>query len=207
MLSELRCGCYFVYSPRDRSVPGNRARTFCYRLKRGEREAVRRACEHIRDRLEQSELTTVLGTRFTLVPMPRSSPVRQGAVWPSQILAQALVRHGLGRDWQPLLERRIAVKRSATAPSGERPDPVDHYESFRVGSVASPPDAITVVDDVVTRGATMLGALSRLRDSFHDAQIQGFAFVRTTSFEPVMANPVPVISTVRLVDGVPDRYP
>ena len=207
MLSELRCGCYFVYSPKDPSVRGNRARNFCYRLKRGEQEAARVACQHIRDHLEPSGLASFLGPRVTLVPMPRSSPSKQNTIWPSQILARALVEHGLGRDWQPLLQRHVAVKRSATAPVGERPGPEDHYESFRVMLGTSPPDAITVVDDVVTRGATMLGAVSRLRDALGNVHVRGFAFVRTTSFEPVTANPVPVIATIRFTSGVPTRHP
>ena len=207
MLSELLCGCYFVYSPRDPSARGNRARNFCYRLKRGEHEAARVACQHIRDHLEQSPLQSLLGSDVTLVPMPRCSPSRQNAIWPSRILVQSLLECGLGRDWQPLLQRQSAVQRSATAPAGERPDPKDHYDSFRVSNLTSPPRAITVVDDVVTRGATMVGAVSRLRETFRDVPVRGFAFVRTTSFEPVTANPVPVISTITLADGVVNRDP
>ena len=159
------------------------------------------ACRHIRDHLEQSGLESLLGAQVTLVPMPRSSPSKQNAIWPSQILAQTLVEHGLGRDWQPLLRRHVAVKRSAAAPVGERPGPEDHYESFRVVKVASLPDAITVVDDVVTRGATMLGAISRLHDVFANMPVRAFAFVRTTSYGPVTANPVPLVCKISLSDG------
>jgi len=45
----------------------------------------------------------------------------------------------------------------------------------------SEPEEIVVVDDIVTRGATLLGAASRLRDSFPHARIVGFAAMRTVS--------------------------
>ena len=53
----------------------------------------------------------------------------------------------------------------------------------------------------------MLAAVSRLRDVFGEIPIQGFAFVRTTSFEAVTANPVPVVCLITLVDGRPRRDP
>ena len=165
------------------------------------------ACRHIRDHLEEAGLRDFLGPHATLVPMPRSSPVRQNSIWPTRSLVEALVRSGLGRDWQPLLERHTVVKKSATAAPGERPGPEDHYESFRVINITRPSDAITVVDDVVTRGATMLAAVSRLQDAFGGKHVRGFAFVRTTSFEPVTANPVPLITTIRFAGGVLSRDP
>lgn len=58
-----------------------------------------------------------------------------------------------------------------------------------------------MVDDVITRGATMLAAVSRLCGAFGDIPVCAFAFVRTTSFEPVTANPVPEICKITF-DGV-----
>jgi hypothetical protein len=43
------------------------------------------------------------------------------------------------------------------------------------------PGRFLLVDDVVTRGATFLGAASRLRESFPDTEIRAFALVRTES--------------------------
>ena len=53
----------------------------------------------------------------------------------------------------------------------------------------------------------MLAAVSRLREAFGNIPVRGFAFVRTTSFEPVTANPVPVICRITFVDGALDRDP
>lgn len=41
------------------------------------------------------------------------------------------------------------------------------------------PQEILLVDDIVTRGTTMLGAASRLRDVFPGVHIRAFAAMRT----------------------------
>ncbi|MDA4132801.1 MAG: phosphoribosyltransferase, partial [Thaumarchaeota archaeon] len=40
---------------------------------------------------------------------------------------------------------------------------------------------LLLVDDIVTRGATLLGAANRLAEAFPDARIRGFAAMRTVS--------------------------
>lgn len=41
------------------------------------------------------------------------------------------------------------------------------------------PDEILLVDDVVTRGATLLGAANKLVDAYPNARISTFAAIRT----------------------------
>jgi adenine/guanine phosphoribosyltransferase-like PRPP-binding protein len=76
-----------------------------------------------------------------------------------------------------------AVTKSATAGSGQRPDPDAHYESLEVDQQAMlrPPATITIVDDVITRGSTFLAMYQRLSEAFPQAKIQCFAVVRTMS--------------------------
>jgi hypothetical protein len=66
---------------------------------------------------------------------------------------------------------------------GQRPDPDTHYESFQVDTqaVLAAPALITVVDDVITRGSTLLAMFQRLTEAFPQAQIRCFAVVRTMS--------------------------
>jgi adenine/guanine phosphoribosyltransferase-like PRPP-binding protein len=54
-----------------------------------------------------------------------------------------------------------------------------HFETMSVESVLVPPERITVVDDVVTKGATLLAAASRLAEAFPDAEVRAFAILRT----------------------------
>ena len=165
------------------------------------------ACKYIARHFVPSRPQDFLGPMVTLVPMPRSSLVAQNFLWPSRILAEALVKEGLGRDCQPLLHRMTAVRKSSTASPGERPGPEEHYESFRALSVTSRPRTVTVVDDVMTRGATMLAAVSRLRESLGDVSVRGFAFVRTTSFDPVTAIAAPALCKITFAHGVLRRNP
>lgn len=44
-----------------------------------------------------------------------------------------------------------------------------------------PPTAFVLVDDVITRGATMIAAAARLRDLYPDIPIAAFAIARTSN--------------------------
>jgi hypothetical protein len=65
-----------------------------------------------------------------------------------------------------------------------RPKAEDHYRSLEVHKIIVDPKEMLLVDDVVTRGATFLGAANKLKDSFPDARIRAFAAMRTTGSEP-----------------------
>ena len=47
-----------------------------------------------------------------------------------------------------------------------RPTAEQHYESISVQGILSEPEEILLVDDVVTRGVTLLGCANRLADAF-----------------------------------------
>jgi hypothetical protein len=71
------------------------------------------------------------------------------------------------------------VLKSATAVPGERPTAYLHYESFLIERPAIAPESIVLIDDVVTKGRTLLAAATRLQEAFPGAQIRAFALVRT----------------------------
>ena len=66
---------------------------------------------------------------------------------------------------------------------------------------------IVLVDDVVTRGATILGAAWVLRDSMPLATLRAFAAVRTMSKQEVLAIVEPVVGRIHLSGGRPKREP
>jgi predicted amidophosphoribosyltransferase len=96
----------------------------------------------------------------------------------------ALHELGLGCDVWPGITRRTAVTRSATALLGARPTVRQHYESFAVA--AAPRVAalrrIVLIDDVITKGRTLLAAAAKLRGEFAHADVRAFALVRTLGF-------------------------
>jgi hypothetical protein len=133
---------------------------------------------------------------MVLVPVPGSTAV-QPAVWVGERLAWCLRDVGLAAQVWPVLRRRHAVRKSAFAAAGERPSVLEHYASFAVerAIAGGTPMAVsplrgeprvaglqlTLVDDVVTRGRTLLAAAARIRDTFPGATICAFALLRTLS--------------------------
>jgi len=122
------------------------------------------------------------GKDVTLVPVPRASLLQRDALWPSLNIARALEKEGLGKC-EPLLKRIGAIRRSSLAPAEKRPTPLEHYESMLVEKTLVAPASIVLVDDIVTRGHTFLGATWRLHEAFPETKIVAFAAMRTISKE------------------------
>lgn len=117
-----------------------------------------------------------------LVPVPRSAPLQRGALWPAAVIAQQMVDHGVGDQMCPLLERAVAVPKSAYCEPGQRPGPDDHARSLKlVSSLPLGVTRIVLVDDVVTRGASLLGAAMCLDAALGPMDLAGFAAIRTIS--------------------------
>ncbi len=135
----------------------------------------------VRQQAEDSPpLAGFFGASDVLVPVPGCAPHVEGGLWPAGHLAIALVNAGLGGAAWTGLRRVRAVRRSATASPGDRPTVGLHYESFVIERrPAAPPDRIVLIDDVVTKGRTLLAAATRVHEAFPRAEIRAFALVRT----------------------------
>ncbi|MGH8269193.1 MAG: hypothetical protein ACRES1_03950 [Steroidobacteraceae bacterium] len=156
-----------------------------------------------------------------LVPVPGSAPGPR-ASWVGERLARCLKEIGLAAEVRPVLRRRHAVRKSAFAPPGERPSVLEHYQSFEVdrllpagepgglagaGGVAAEP-RLVLVDDVITRGRTLLAAAGRLHEAFPAAEVRAFALVRTLGWnEPPRQVLDPCEGEVRWVAGDARRRP
>jgi predicted amidophosphoribosyltransferase len=135
-----------------------------------------------RVRQQFNELAPLIGffdAADLLVPVPGSAPRVAGELWVAERLAVALVNAGLGAVAWPGLHRVRAVPKSATAAPGNRPTVGLHYESFLIESLAVPPEKIVLIDDVVTKGRTLLAAASRVQETYPQARVRAFALVRT----------------------------
>lgn len=173
LLSEIRFGSFLVYAPRGTSDVSSRAKQFVRALKEerpiyappqspSDYAARRLAEEHPAILLE-----SLLADAPLLVPVPRSSLPVQGGIWPALNIAEALVRHGIGAAVLPCLKRVSAVQKSAFAAAGTRPKPMEHYESIEAVKMVTDRQSLCLVDDVITKGATLLAAASRLLETFH----------------------------------------
>lgn len=141
-----------------------------------------------------------------LIPIPNSSLTQPNTLWIPQCITAALIANGLGKSPEPCLERFKPVPRSTGQRKAEdRPKPIIHYESMRVKKLLHPPEEIVLVDDVITRGATIMGGVNRLQEAYPDATIRGFAMIRTMSNPDEFKNVEdPCIGTITM-DGEDTR--
>jgi predicted amidophosphoribosyltransferase len=179
MIGALTFASCYVYSPAGKGLICQRSRLLRALLKECDARFMTKYAARVR---EQARLPARLGGFFlagdVLVPVPGSAPKTRGT-WVAAELAQALVQQGLGAMTWPGLRRVRAVRKSATAAQGARPSVASHYDSFQVDPPTFHPASVVLIDDVVTRGRTLLAAASRVREAIPGVQIRAFALLRT----------------------------
>jgi hypothetical protein len=199
LLSEVRFGAFLAYSPRGTSDVSKNSRVVRDVVKYVQPERLRRVCDRLQRDFAGTPLHAVLGADVTLVPAPRSTPLAKGRLWPAQRLADELRTRGFGNDVVPLVTRAKVVQKSAYAAAGARPTPHEHLESLAIESVLANPARITIVDDVVTKGATLLAVASLVAAHFPDAVVRAFAMLRTLGLQPELeAIVAPCVGSITL---------
>jgi len=215
-LARLPFASCFAYSPSGGGPLGNEARLLCTRLKAADPVWL----PHLASRVwlevaGRGCFAATFGARVLLIPVPGSAPKKVG-LWVGERLAWCLKELGLAAQVWPLLQRRHGVRKSAFAPAGERPSVLEHYASFAIARTqlaemhgyVGEPLRLTLVDDVITRGRTVLAAADRLREHFPAAQIRAFALLRTLGRdEPLEHLLDPCEGEVRRVSGDARRVP
>ena len=129
-------------------------------------------------------LRECFGPDVILVPVPRSAPLRQkDALWPTLKICTAMYKAGLGGEVAPILIRRTAVQKSATAGHGERPNPQTHFASTAADGALPllAKGKITIVDDFITRGSTFIGMYPHITGRYSGQRVFCFALIRTIS--------------------------
>ena len=93
---------------------------------------------------------------------------------------------GKKRNWEPsgpMSGSNYAGEKGRIEQSIRKAKPKDHFASLRVQRRISgpPPNEILLVDDIITRGSTLLGAANRLAEAFPEARIRAFGAMATVS--------------------------
>ncbi|MCS7137883.1 MAG: hypothetical protein NZ941_05895 [Candidatus Caldarchaeum sp.] len=131
-----------------------------------------------------------------LVPVPPSGLLKEGSLWVPLEICKALENRGLGKTLK-MLYRKEPIPRSSFAEPKDRPLPSVHYKSLRYQTFFIDIRKILLVDDVVTRGHALLGSAWRVKEAYPNADIYGFAIIRTISnpdeFKSLYA---PVLGTI-----------
>ena len=211
--SEVAFASFLVYNPSRVRFPSDlskRSRTVMRAVKSETAAWARkqRLGERLAQEVGEGIREEFLGADTTLVPMPGHAPMKDArAHWAARELCEHFVESGLGAQWLPLLERTHAVAKSSTSTSDARPTAQLHYDSLRARGDLGAGTRITVVDDVITRGATMLAAVGRLKQALPGVDVRGFALIRSMSDEPIRAVKEPVEGTVRVVPWGTKREP
>lgn len=210
----------FAYLPGGSGLVCGEGRLLCARLKAADSVWLPRLVSQVwLQAVGHGRFATALDGSAVLIPVPGSTPL-QVADWVGARVAWCLRELGLGAKVWPLLQRRHAVRKSAFAAAGKRPSVLEHYASFAVEpgllhraiaaecGLAGRGLRLTLVDDVITRGRTLLAAACRLRESFPEAKIRAFAVLRTLgSDEPLYSVLDPCEGEVRWMSGDARRRP
>jgi len=214
LLYELEFGSFLTYSPRGETEEILKSQQITYNLKADKifgsppRTTTRYLVDILAQRITQTSLQGLLGPDVMFVPVPKSSLLLSGSLWVPQRIVDALVEIGLGNRAFPILERRRAVPKAAFSARGHRPKAIDHYETIGVHPQLEPMERIVLVDDVITRGATMLGAASRLAEVYPKADIRCFAMIRTMSRSETFVRILdPCLGNIRLSGDQTVREP
>lgn len=192
-LAALPFASCFAYLPGGSGLVCEEGRLLCARLKAADRIWLPRFAARVwLEAVGHGRFAPAFGSRVVLVPVPGSAPL-QRTDWVGERVAWCLKELGLAAEVWPILRRQRAVRKSACAAVGERPSVLEHYASFAVehpvgvainqyARAVKPAESglqVTLVDDVITRGRTLLAAARRVRETFPEARIRAFALLRT----------------------------
>jgi predicted amidophosphoribosyltransferase len=200
-----------VYSPCGSGEISERSRLLRGRLKAGDARFILKYAARVRQQVQEcSLLTGFFDMDDLLIPIPGSAPRRTGEVSVTGRLAAALLREGLGRCAWDGVQRVQAVRKSSTAAGGERPTVAKHYESFSIERSGIPAacERMVLIDDVITKGRTLLAAATRLQEAFPFACIRAFALLRTMGLAPGVTQLLePCVGEIRWKAGDAHRNP
>lgn len=212
LLSDVRFASLLAYSPNGLDERSAESRTWTYRLKDervvgypprlASRFFAERLAAHVRD----GRLPGVFGEVVVAVPMPGHAPRDPDSLWVPDCLCERMLELGLVGGSEHRLERITPVAKSRGA---VRVAASQHLASMRATSPLRDVARILVVDDVITRGAVGLAAISLLRALLPNCDIRLFAMIRTISAPEDFREMLDPCSGVVALqpDGSTIRYP
>lgn len=168
-----------VYTPRGTSINAEKSRRLAGACKNGEVPFAEKIAAKIielgaNDYFKDS----------VLIPIPRSTPLVVGAVFPAKTLAEELVRNGLGNQIYTSLKRTQPINKSSNNFSAETRNTVQtHLDSMEVEPLLITEPTIILVDDIFTLGRTAMASAKKLQQIYPDKEVKIFCPFRTRGWE------------------------
>jgi hypothetical protein len=199
IISKVDFGSLLTYSPRGTSIPERNSKDITIRLKNDQyitkEDPPILMSDFISKLISKNKnvlpFSNFFNNNTTLIPIPNSSlmelPIPNSPLpnpkplWVPQRFAKSLVYQGLGKEVLECLRRVKPLPKSAISTAPNRPKAFQHYDSLEVTEKLPPLKEILLVDDVITRGATIIGATNKLKDIYPNTVIRAFAVIRTIS--------------------------
>lgn len=124
----------------------------------------------------------------TLVPVPGSGVTDERNLWVAYRLCMALSEGGFANPVETIVKRTAAIRKSSFCRAGERPEASEHRDTMTAHTDLFVPTKVLLVDDVLTRGCTTMGAALCLRAKYPDVDVRVFSVFLTKNFDPNFPN-------------------
>ncbi len=209
--AELPFATALVYSKHGPSPTAAKSRRVRDALGRGDPKVISAAVARLAGWFDRAEFELFFGADVILVPAPGSAVLPKGpaarAIRTPRDLCLAIRDAGHGAEVREALRRTQTVPKSAFAMPGQRPTLQRHWETMACEARLFA-GWITIVDDFVTKGRTLLAAAARIKVAMPGADVRPFALVRTMNFAADIDRVVwPCVGLIRHVADDASRDP
>lgn len=164
-----------VYNARGTSAEAEKSRILCGLCKNGNLQFSKKLALTVFDKKLEEYFTDSV-----LVPVPRSTPLVQGALFPTKIIADTFVAKGLGNHVVNCLIRLYAIPKSSSAYTADTRNSLKtNLDSLSVQTQTFDEKNIIIFDDILTLGRTTMAAALKIAEAYPDKNIKIFAAFRT----------------------------